>query len=118
MMLLYLLFMGLTQFFPIYIEVFNIKIYFTLVVSFLSYGIFGAMMGILWFIGSAYFSKNENAADYQSIHVSMTGLRGAFAPLVGIFFYKIIDFSGVFALAIISLLIGIVVLWYSVRKYK
>ncbi len=118
MMLLYLLFMGLTQYFPAYYEIFNIKIYYSLILSFLSYGIFGAMMGILWYIGSAYFSKDENAADYQSIHLSLTGVRAAFAPLIGIFFYKLFDFSGVFILGIISLLIGIFVLIISVKKYK
>ncbi|MCD6556314.1 MAG: MFS transporter, partial [Bacteroidales bacterium] len=118
MMLLYLLFMGLTQYFPSYTEIYNIKIYYSLLLSFLSYGIFGAMMGILWYIGSAYFSKDENAADYQSIHLSLTGVRSVFAPLVGIFFYKIIDFSGVFLIGIVSLLTAITVLIISLRRHK
>lgn len=117
-LLIYLLFMGLTEYLPAYFELFNIKLYYTLLVSFLSYGIFGAMMGIIWYIGSAYFSNDKNAADYQSIHLSLTGVRGAFAPLVGIFFYKIIGFTGVFALGIFSLLIAIFVMIYSVRKHK
>lgn len=118
MMLLYLLFMGLTQYFPAYIEVYKIKIYYSLILSFLSYGIFGAMMGILWYIGSAYFSNNKNAVDYQSIHLSLTGVRGAFAPLVGIFFYKILDFSGVFIIAISSLSIAILFMIISLHKHK
>ncbi len=118
MMMLYLLFMGLTQYFPAYTEIYNIKIYYSLLLSFLSYGIFGAMMGILWYIGSAYFSKDENAADYQSIHLSLTGVRSVFAPLVGIFFYKIIDFSGVFLIGIVSLLTAITVLIISLRRHK
>ena len=118
MMLMYLLFMGLTQFFPYYVIVFDIKIYYTLVISFLSYGIFGAMMGILWYIGSAYFSKDENAADYQSIHLSLTGFRGTFAPLIGVFFFQIIDYSGVFALGVISLFIAILCLRVSIKKHK
>jgi len=118
MLLLYLFFMGLTQYFPAYIEVYNIKIYYSLLLSFLSYGIFGAMMGIVWYIGSAYFSKDENAADYQSVHLSLTGFRGAFAPLIGIFFYQIIDFSGVFIIGIVSLLTAITVLIISLRRHK
>jgi len=118
MMSLYLLFMGLTQFFPAYVELFNIKIYWSLIISFTAYGIFGAMMGILWYIGSAYFSNHENTTYYQSIHLSLTGLRGAFAPLVGILFYKIIDFSGVFLLGIISLILGITVQIISLHKHK
>jgi len=76
------------------------------------------MMGIVWYIGSAYFSKDENAADYQSVHLSLTGFRSAFAPLVGIFFYKIIDFSGVFLIGIVSLLAAIAVLIISLRRHK
>ncbi len=117
-MLVYILFMGLTEYFPNYTEVFGIKIYYTLLISFLSYGIFGAMMGILWYIGSAYFAKDEDAAEYQSIHLSMTGFRGVFAPIVGIFFYKIIDYSGVFALGVLSLAIGIIFLICSIKKHK
>ncbi len=118
MMLFYLLFMGLTQVFPAYVEIFNIKIYWSLLISFLSYGIFGAMMGILWYIGSAYFSKDKDAADYQSIHLSLTGFRGAFAPLVGIFFYKYLDYSGVFMIGIFSLLIAISSQIISLRRHK
>ncbi len=118
MMLLYLFFMGLTQFYPSYVIVFNIKIYWSLMLSFLSYGIFGAMMGLLWYIGSAYFSKDKDAADYQSIHLSLTGFRGAFAPLVGIFFYKYLDFWGVFLIGIVSLLIAIIIQIISLRRHK
>ncbi len=118
MMLLYLFFMGLTEFIPSYVEVFEIKIYYTLLISFLAYGIFGAMMSILWYIGSAYFSKDENAADYQSIHLSLTGFRGSFAPIVGIFFYSVIGYSGVFALGVLSLLAAIIFLFFSVKRHK
>ncbi|MCD4793172.1 MAG: MFS transporter [Bacteroidales bacterium] len=117
-MLVYILFMGLTEYFPNYTEVFGIKIYYTLLISFLSYGIFGAMMGLLWYIGSAYFAKDEDAAEYQSIHLSLTGFRSVFVPIIGIFFYKIIDYSGVFALGILSLAIGIIFLIRSIKKHK
>ncbi len=115
-MLLYLLFMGLTEYFPLYIEIFEIKIYYTLLFSFLAYGIFGAMMGLLWYIGSAYFAKDEDAADYQSVHLSFTGFRGAFAPLAGVYLFEIIGYSGVFLVGIISIFIAILVLIISLRK--
>lgn len=117
-MLIYILFMGLTEFFPYYTEIFGVKIYYSLLISFSAYGIFGAMMGLLWYIGSAYFAKDEDAAEYQSIHLSLTGFRGAFAPLVGVLFFEFIGYSGVFAIGIISLLIAIFVLFLSVKKYK
>jgi MFS family permease len=121
-MLFYILFMGLSEFFPsyFYIVLFNaeIKIYYTLIVSYLSYGVFGAMMGLLWYIGSAYFSKDEDAADYQSIHLSLTGFRGAFAPLIGIYFYTVFDYRGVFAIGVISLFLAITYMLISIRRHK
>ena len=117
-MLVYILFMGLTEYFPNYTEVFGIKIYYTLLISFLSYGIFGAMMGILWYIGSAYFAKDEDAAEYQSIHLSMTGFRSVFAPLIGIWFLDITNYSTVFALGIFSLVIAVLILIFSLKKHK
>jgi len=120
-MLLYILFMGLSEFisnnFTLVIFNAEIKIYYTLIISFSAYGIFGAMMGLLWYIGSAYFSKDEDAADYQSIHLSLTGFRGLFAPLVGIAFYNYLGYSGVFAIGVLSLLTAVIFLYFSVKKH-
>jgi hypothetical protein len=117
-MLFYILFMGLAEYFPARFEVFGIKIYYALLISFISYGIFGAMMGIIWNIGSAYFAKDEHAGDYQSVHLSLTGFRGAFATVAGIFFYELIGFTGVFALAIVSLLCAVFYLRNKLSKQK
>lgn len=117
-MLLYIVFMGLTEYFPVNIELFGIKIYYSLLISFSAYGIFGAMMGLLWYIGSAYFAKDEDAAAYQSIHLSLTGFRGAFAPLAGIWIFEMLDYSGVFFIGIISITIAMLILIVSLKKYK
>jgi MFS family permease len=116
-LLIYIIFMGLSEYFPYYFEFAEIKIYYTLLVSFLAYGVFGAMMGLLWYIGSAYFSKDEDVADYQAIHLSLTGFRGAFAPLIGIFFYELIGYTGVYIIGIIFLILSIAFLIISVRKH-
>jgi len=116
-MLLYLFFMAITEYLPMYFEFFGLKIYYTLLISFLAYGIFGAMMGLLWYIGSVYFAKDDDVAEYQSIHLSLTGFRGAFAPLAGVWLFELIGYSGVFAIGITSIFIGIVVLFFSLRKY-
>ncbi len=117
-MFFYILFMLLTRYFPSYFYFFGFKIYYTLLLSYLSYGIFGAGMGLLWYIGSAYFAKDEDVADYQSIHLSLTGVRGAMAPLFGIFIYKQIGYQGVFLLGLIFLLLAIFGLIVSLQKDK
>ncbi len=115
-LMLYLFFMGLTEYFPAYFEVWELKIYWSLIASYTFYGFFAALMALLWFIGSAYFCKDEDAAEYQSIHVTLTGVRGAFAPLIGIYFYNLIGFSGVYGLGILSLLIAIMLMYRSMKK--
>lgn len=117
-MLMHLFFMALTEFFPFYFDFFGLKIYYTLIISYVFYGIFSATMALLWYIGSAYFCKNEEAAEYQSIHLTVTGLRGVFAPLIGIFFYELMGFSGVFGISIFTLFIAMYIMYNSIRKQK
>ena len=87
-LLLYVFFLLMTDYFPDYYVIANIRLYPMLVVSFLFYGVFAATMVLLWNIGSAYFCKPGEADDYQSVHLSLTGVRALFAPLLGIFFYE------------------------------
>ncbi len=117
-LMLYILFIMLTKFFPAHIEIAGVEVYLMLVIAFLFYGIFAATMALLWFIGSAYFCKPEEAGDYQSVHLSLTAVRATFAPLLGVFFYGIIGFTGTFIIAIISLLAGIGVMYWSYSRGK
>jgi MFS family permease len=115
--LLYFFFMGLTEYVPFNIDWIGITIYPVLIISMLFNGIFAGTMTLLWYIGSAYFCKKEEAADYQSVHLSLTGVRAIFAPLLGVFFYELIDFTGTFALAIGALAVAIIVMIASLKKY-
>jgi len=113
---LYILFVMLTEAFPAHVIIAGIDIYFTLILAYLFYGVFAATMALLWFIGSAYFCKPEDAGDYQSVHLSLTGVRALFAPLLGVLFYEIAGFRNTFLLAIVSLLAGIAIMFWSYRK--
>lgn len=42
---------------------------------------------IAWNIGHMHFSSDEDAELYMGIHVSLTGLRGLFAPFLGAWLY-------------------------------
>ncbi|MFP4024376.1 MAG: MFS transporter [Thiohalospira sp.] len=114
----YILFIGLSGFFPIHFELWNLEIYIMLLIATLFYSLFTATMPISWNIGSSYFGSNEEAGNYQSIHLFATGLRSIFAPLLGVALYEWFGFSWTFAIAIFSLLVGIYILrWsYHVRK--
>lgn len=115
-MLLHLFFLGLTEYYDVHFEVWGLKIYYSLIASYIFYGLFAASMALLWYIGSAYFCKDEEVSNYQSIHLTMTGFRGIFAPLVGIFFYELFGFTGVFLLGILSLTIAIFVMLLSIKR--
>ena len=114
----YILFIGLSAFVPVHFELWNLDIYIMLLIATLFYSFFTATMPISWNIGSSYFGKNEEAGNYQSIHLFSTGLRSIFSPLLGVALYEWFGFSWTFAIAIFSLLVGIYVLrWsYHVRK--
>lgn len=117
-LLLYIFFMGFTEYFQGHVEFLGLKIYYSLVASFFFYGIFAATMALLWFIGSAYFCKKEEAGDYQSVHLTLTGVRGAFAPLIGIFFYELFGFTWTFGLGVFTLILGILLMVYSMKYRK
>ncbi|PID88749.1 MAG: hypothetical protein CSB02_01115 [Bacteroidia bacterium] len=73
-------------------------------------------MALLWYIGSAYFGKKEDAGDLQAVHLSLTGLRAAFAPLLGIALYQYFGFTFTFGLAIFTLLMSVLLMLWS-KKY-
>jgi len=117
-MLLYILALTLTQYFPAYVVVWKLKIYYMMLPYIFFHGIFAATMVLLWNIGSAYFGKDEDAGDLQSVHLSLTGIRAAFAPLVGIIFYQLFGFTITFSIAMLCLLIGILLMIWSYKRSK
>lgn len=58
------------------------------VVMYLAFAVFGVVMsGVvpLWSLSSIRFAKvGEDSGVYQSVHIAATGVRGAFAPLLGL----------------------------------
>lgn len=115
-LLLFLLFLALTEYFPQHFEVFGIKVYYSLILAYMAHAVFAATMSLLWFIGSAYFAKDQDAANYQSVHLTLTGMRGMFAPIIGIVFYELFGFAWTFGIAIFSLSIAIVLMFVSMKN--
>ncbi|MEI6123689.1 MAG: MFS transporter [Bacteroidota bacterium] len=116
-LLFYLLFIGLTTYIPCFVWISDIKLYYTLFLAMLFNGVFAATMSLLWSIGSAYFCKKEEASEYQAIHLSFTGLRSFFAPVLGLGVYKLIGFTGTFIMGIILLLLSVIISLRSYNKY-
>jgi len=114
----YLFFIGITAYTPYYFEVFNVQIFYTLIIAAIMNSIFIASMALSWNIGSSYFCGKKDAGNYQSVHLTLTGVRAAFAPLLGIGMYKLIGFSYTFGVGIILLIVATIVLLHSAKKSK
>jgi MFS family permease len=115
---IYIFFLTITEYFQAGFDFFNIKIYYTMIFYILFHGVFAATMVLLWNIGSAYFGPASQAGTYQSIHLSLTGVRSVFAPIIGVFSYEIFGFTITFLITIFIVLIGIGVLIWSYKREK
>ncbi len=71
---------------------------------YLAYLVFGiAMSGIVisWNISSIFFAKDEDVSMYQSVHVTLTGLRAIFVPFIGYLLLKLFNLHVVFGISVI-----------------
>lgn len=115
-LLIHIFFMGLTEYFPQHFEIWGITIYYSLILSYTSYAVFAATMGLLWNIGSAYFCRDDEASHYQSVHLSMVGFRALFAPLAGVWLLDYFGFFPVFLLGMLFLAAAIGLMYWSMKK--
>lgn len=113
----FIIFTGLTQYFPAHTEIFGLKIYYSLLIAVLFNGIFMGSMTILWSIGSSYFCKSNEAADYQSVHLFLTGSRALVAPIIGIQLYEWQGFTVTFGVGVIFLLSSMALMVYSESRF-
>jgi len=116
-LLLFILFTALTEYYNGYTEIYGIKIYYMLMVAVFFNGMFMGSMPILWGIGSSYFCQPDEAADYQSVHLFLTGVRALFAPIIGIQLYEWYGFSFTYAAGTVLLLIAVLLMIYSERRF-
>jgi predicted MFS family arabinose efflux permease len=115
---LYIFFVMITDYFPYHFELYGVTIYYTLVLYVIFHGLFASTMVLLWNIGSAYFCKPEQAGTYQSLHLSLTGFRAIFSPLLGVLFYEMFGFTVTFAIAIFCLLSAMLLMRWSYKRDK
>ncbi len=115
-LMMFIIFTGLTLYFNGNIEIWGIKIYYTLLIAIVFNGIFMGSMPILWGIGSSYFCESHEAADYQSVHLFLTGVRAVFAPIIGIKLYEWYGFSFTYGISVLFLLAAIGLMVYSQHK--
>ena len=116
-LLLFILFTALTEYYNGYTEVYGIKIYYMLMVAVVFNGLFMGSMPILWGIGSSYFCQPDEAADYQSVHLFLTGVRALLAPVIGIKLYEWAGFSYTYAAGVVLLFFAILLMIWSEKRF-
>ena len=73
-------------------------------VVYFAYLIFGiGMSGIVisWNMSSIFFAGEDDVSMYQSVHVTLTGVRALIVPFLGFFILKYFGIKAVFAISII-----------------
>jgi MFS family permease len=78
-------------------------------VVYLGYIIFGLGMSgihIAWSLGPIVFAGDRDASTYLGVHVTLTGLRGSVAPMLGAIGLSVFGYATVFAVAAIFFLLG------------
>lgn len=84
--------------------------------TFFFFGIVMSGVTMSWNLSSIYYAPHNEVANYQAVHITLTGVRGSFAPFIG---YLILKFISIEATFIVSsfffLLAGIMMLRESKR---
>lgn len=118
----YFLLLIIGVFFPATLVLGDMRIFMTIAVAYLIYGLFQSSMTILWGIGSSYFTTPDNAGTYQSIHCTLTGIRGIMAPFAGTILYTLgsyyspeAGYMTSFGMAIALLVASVWFMGYSLR---
>lgn len=90
-------------------------------VVYTSYIIFGLGMSgihIAWSLGPVNFAGNRDASTYLGVHVTLTGLRGSVAPMLGAVGLNFFGYATVFAASAAFFLLGTVSMLLLHRKRK
>jgi len=112
-MFTYIGFLVLTDFFPGRFDYMGITIFYMLIGYIIFHAVFASTMPLLWNIGSAYYCADEDAGDYQAVHLWLTGIRSVFAPAIGIVFYQQFGFIATFVIGMVSLFIAMAISAWS-----
>lgn len=67
--------------------------------AYLIFGVAMTAVNVAWNMSSIFFAGDEDASLYQGVHVTMTGIRGLVAPVLGFTLLKLIGITAVFVVA-------------------
>ncbi len=88
---------------------------------YISYFLFGVAMSgvaIAWSLSSIYFAPPAQVANYQSAHITLTGVRGLFMPFLGYLIMKLFNIELVFIISGCLFLFSGVMMLTDIKKDK
>jgi len=77
-----------------------------------------AGVSIVWNLGSIFFSEHDQEATYQSIHITMTGIRGISAPLAGLISMTVLGYNWTFIISAVIFLTASAMMAYDAHKIQ
>ena len=85
-----------------------------------TYFMFGMLMSgitMAWNLSSIYYAPHLQEANYQSVHITLTGVRGLFSPFIGYLILRYVSIEATFFVSsAIFLLAGVMMLRESRSK--
>ncbi len=76
---------------------------------YITYFYFGIMMSgitLSWNLSSIFYAPHSEVANYQAVHITLTGVRGLFAPFIGYFILRIFSVEATFIVSSLFFLTG------------
>jgi hypothetical protein len=89
-------------------------------ILFFSFFLFGTAMSgvtIAWNLSSIYYAPHNEVSNYQAVHVTLTGVRGLFSPILGYVIMQVFSIEAAMILAsLLFAIAGILMLMESKRS--
>ncbi len=88
-----------------------------LYITFFYFGVVMSGVTMSWNLSSIYYAPHSEVANYQAVHITLTGVRGIFAPFIGYFILKLVSIEATFVVSsLIFMLAGIMMMRESRRS--
>ncbi len=86
--------------------------------TYIVYGLAMAAVNIAWNMSSIHFAGDDDVSMYQSLHITITGIRGLFAPILGILAKNLLGVYGAFAMSCCFFLSASIFSYLDYKKYS
>jgi MFS family permease len=92
----------------LYLRHYGFDLQWIVYLGYLVFGIGMSGLGVAWNLAPISFAGSSDASAYTGAHITLTGVRGAIAPLTGAYVLKEFGYASVFVASIVLFLIAAV----------